>query len=199
MLEFSASGSLVALMLKRRYVFNTTSSLIRRLRHCLLKMLSSISAIEPTAMGSVVKLHMAIRRGFKCFVERAELVSMEVVQHQTDHIGMRIGLVYQPAHLERSPRQCELGHFDVSPPALGFAEHEQIASAVSLVFESYRSIRPGYGPNGRPRILNQLFGCLIETDDRLVHGPRGTGQAHPPFWPRTPRSDLCTIPSSSTA
>ena len=29
----------------------------------------------------------------KCFVERAELVGVEVVQYQPDHLGIRVGLV----------------------------------------------------------------------------------------------------------
>ena len=35
----------------------------------------------------------------KCFVKRAELVGVEVVQYQPDHLDIRVGLVHQPPHL----------------------------------------------------------------------------------------------------
>ena len=33
----------------------------------------------------------------KCFVERAELVGVEVVQYQPDHLGIRVGLGSVPS------------------------------------------------------------------------------------------------------
>ena len=115
MLEFGASvlggeppvydcGSLVAFMLKRRYFCLQYHFVADPAVEALSTEDAqfNLSHVEPTAMfGSVVKLQAfgyTTRFGwFKCFVQRTQLVSIEVVQHQTDHIGMRIGLVEVPS------------------------------------------------------------------------------------------------------
>ena len=60
--------------------------------------------VQPASMrGSVVKLQAlgyTTRFGrSKCFVERAQLVGIEIVQHQPDDPGVGVRLVNQPAHL----------------------------------------------------------------------------------------------------
>ena len=40
----------------------------------------------------------------KCFVERAELVGVEVVQYQPDHLGIRVGLLHQIAGGRKSKK-----------------------------------------------------------------------------------------------
>ena len=127
---------------------SNTASPVRRFRHCLLKTLNSISGhVQPASMpGSVVKLQAlsyTTRFGCsKCFVERAQLVGIEIVQHQPDDPGLGVGLVNQPAHLVREVhRSATLGHFDVSPSALRFTEHEPVSGTVFVGTRS-RSVPP---------------------------------------------------------
>ena len=153
-------------------LFSAASSPIRQLRHCLLKTLNSyLSHVQPASMiRGVVKLQAfgyTTRFGrLKRFVERSELVGVEIVQHQTTPGE---GRPHQPASAsdERSPQQCD-ARSDMPPPALGFAEHEQVAGAVSLILGVIAFHTSGPRLNCRSHILDQLLGCLIETDHWTV-------------------------------
>ena len=55
------------------------------------------------------------------------------------------------------------GHFDVSPSALRFTEHEQVPGPVSLVPGVIALHPSGGGLDGRPPIPKQLLGGLVKT------------------------------------
>ncbi len=102
-------------------------------------------------------------------VQRTQLVSVEIVQHQPYRFCMRVCLVCQPPHL-----MCEvhssatLGHLDMPPASFRLTEHEQVSGPVSLVLVVilFHSTRPG--PDGRFLVGHQLLGRLIETDHGMV-------------------------------
>ena len=131
-------------------------------------------------------------------VQRAQLVSVEVVQHQPYRLCVRVCIINQPPHLMSEVHSsAPLGHLDMPPASFRLTEHEQVSSAVSLVLVVISFHPTRLGPDDRSLIGHQLPGCLVETDHGMVRVVvRGTGPARPPFG--TPRSPPgCTTPSSS--
>ena len=105
----------------------------------------------------------------KCFVERAELVGVEVVQYQPDHLGIRVGLVHQPPHLVREVHgSAALGHLHMSPSTLRLADHEQVPGPVSLVLGVIACHPSGGSLDGRTHLPSQLPGGLVETHYRTL-------------------------------
>ena len=105
----------------------------------------------------------------KCFVERAELVGVEVVQYQPDHLGIRVGLVHQPPHLVREVHgSAALGHLHMSPATLRLADHEQVPGPVSLVLGVIACHPSGGSLDGRTHLPSQLPGGLVETHYRTL-------------------------------
>ena len=91
-------------------------------------------------------------------------MGIEIVQHQPDDPGVGVRLVNQPAHLvSKVHSSAALGHFDVSPSALRFTEHEQVPGPVSLVLGVIAFHPSGLGFDGWPHVLDQLPGGLVET------------------------------------
>ena len=73
--------------------------------------------------GSVMKLQTlgdASRFGWlEGVVQRTELVSVEIVQHQPYHLGIRVSLIYQPPHLMSEVHSsATLGHLQRSDSLL---------------------------------------------------------------------------------
>ena len=130
--------------------------------------------VQPASViGCVVKLqafgYAAHLGRSKCLVERAQLVGVEIVQHQPDHCGVRIGLVHQPFHPVREVHGSPaLGHLDVPPPTLRFTEHEQVPGPVSLVLGVIALHPSGLGFDRRPHVPEQLLGGLVETHHRTL-------------------------------
>ena len=132
----------------------------------------NLGHIEPTAMfGRVVELQALCDscglRGVESLVQRSQLVGVEIVQHHTDQVGLRICMVHQPRHL-----MCEVlgrltsGHFYMTLPSQGLGEHEQVASSAShiLIVVTLHSSRLWW--DARILVCYQLLGGLIEADNR---------------------------------
>ena len=121
------------------------------------------------------------------------LVGVEIVQHQPDHGGLRIRF-HQPLHLlSEVHRSVAPGHLDMSPSALRFTEHEQVPGPVSLVL-GVKTFHPSGGSlDGRPHIIRQLLGTLVNKSPGHTLLQHVLHPGHElPAWG-------CTIPSSSTA
>ena len=133
-----------------------------------------LSHVQPAAVfWSVVKLQAlgdTPRFGWlERIIQRTELVSVEIVEHQPYRLCARVCLVNQPPHLMSEVHgSATLGHLDMPPATFGFTEHEQVAGAVSLVLVviSLHPSRPC--PYSGPFISHQLLGCLIETDHGMI-------------------------------
>ncbi len=86
--------------------------------------------VEPTAMlGRVVKLQPSGDAsrffGFKGLIERCDFVSVEVVKHHADYLGLWVRIVDQPLHLLGKVDCCALiGHFHVPITPQGLEEHK---------------------------------------------------------------------------
>ena len=142
--------------------FSTTSSLIRRSRHWLLKTLNSISAMFSQLPCTGVELQAL--GDAPCFgwlegiVQRAELVSVEIVQHQPYRLCVRVCLVNQPPHLMSEVHSSALlGHLDMSPASFRLTEHEQVSGAVPLVLVVISFNPTRLGPDGRSLIGHQAL------------------------------------------
>ena len=220
MLKFSASvlsgespvndgGSLVTLMFQRRDLSlqyhlvadSTVETLIAQDAQLYL------SHVQPTAVYRSVMELQALgytqRFGWlEGIVQRTQLVSVEIVQHQPYRLGVRICLIDQPSHLMSEVHSSALlGHLDMPPTRFRLTEHEQVSCPVSLVLVVISFHPTRLGPDSGPLISHQLLGRLVEADHGMVPGRSldGTGPARPPFEPRTLRSPRgCTTPSSST-
>ena len=101
-------------------------------------------------------------------VQRAQLVSVEVVQHQP--LSLCEGMHHLPATSsdERSPQQCAARSPRMPPASFRLTEHEQVSSAVSLVLVVISFHPTRLGPDDRSLIGHQLPGCLVETDHGMV-------------------------------
>ena len=130
--------------------------------------------IQPTAVyWSVMELQAL--GDASCFgwlegiVQRAQLVSVEVVQHQPYRLCVRVCLVNQPPHLMSEVHSsAPLGHLDMPPASFRLTEHEQVSSAVSLVLVVISFHPTRLGADGRSLIDHQLLGRLVETDHGMV-------------------------------
>ncbi len=102
-------------------------------------------------------------------VQRAQLVSVEVVQHQPYRLCVRVCIINQPPHLmSEIHSSAPLGHLDMPPASFRLTEHEQVSSAVSLVLVVISFHPTRLGPDDRSLIGHQLPGCLVETDHGMV-------------------------------
>ena len=102
-------------------------------------------------------------------VQRAQLVSVEVVQHQPYRLCVRVCIINQPPHLMSEVHSsAPLGHLDMPPASFRLTEHEQVSSAVSLVLVVISFHPTRLGPDDRSLIGHQLPGCLVETDHGMV-------------------------------
>ena len=116
--------------------------------------------IQPTAVyWSVMELQAL--GDASCFgwlegiVQRAQLVSVEVVQHQPYRLCVRVCLVNQPPHLMSEVHSsAPLGHLDMPPASFRLTEHEQVSSAVSLVLVVISFHPTRLGADGRSLIPN---------------------------------------------
>ena len=187
MLKFSASvlsgespvndgGSLVTLMFHRRDLSfqyhlvadSTVKTLVAQDAQLYL------SHVQPTAVyRSVMELQAfgdAPRFGWlEGIVQRTQLVSVEIVQHQPYRIGVRICLINQPSHLMSEVHSSALlGHLDMPPTGFRLTEHEQVAGPVSLVLVVISFHPTRLGPDSGPLISHQLLGCLVEADHGMV-------------------------------
>lgn len=84
--------------------------------------------------------------GCERLVEQSRVVRVQVVEHDTDDLRPRVGIVHQPLHLAGEVLHCPLhglGQMPVAP--LRFAEDKEVAHAVAavLIIESLRL--PGLG------------------------------------------------------
>ena len=179
--------------------FSTTSSLIRRLRHWLLKTLNSyLSHVQPTAVyWSVVELQAL--GDAPCFgwlegiVQRAELVSVEIVQHQPYRLCVRVCLVNQPPHLMSEVHSSALlGHLDMSPASFRLTEHEQVSGAVPLVLVVISFNPTRLGPDGR-----SLIGHHVAWTSRRNRPRDGPGRSL--AWYRSSTSSIRATNSPLTS
>src|SRR5262245_10137149 len=126
--------------------------------------------IQPTPMlGGVMQLELPgdpPRFGrLKRFIERRDLMGIEIVQHDTNHRGFRVAFVYQPLH---SMGEVALGpllrHLHVPPARLRFYEEKEVARAVAGVFVIIALRPPWLSRQWLPGLLDELLGSLIKVD-----------------------------------
>ena len=67
-------------------------------------------------------------------VQRAQLVSVEVVQHQPYRLCVRVCIINQPPHLMSEVHSsAPLGHLDMPPASFRLTEHEQVEGEVAVI------------------------------------------------------------------
>src|SRR5215471_12035542 len=128
--------------------------------------------IQPTAvLGRVMKFELLQNAprfcGGKGFIERRGFVGVEVVQHDTDHLRLRIPGINQPAHLLRKVLHGPLcGDDNMSPADLRFTEQKKITGSVALVFIVIAHRLARFGGQRCACLRNQLLARFIEVDFR---------------------------------
>src|SRR5919206_1830826 len=104
------------------------------------------------------------------FIERRELMRIEIVQHHPNHRGFWVAFVHQPLH---RMREVDLGpllcHPHMPPASLRFHKEKEVARAVAGVFVIVALRPPRLSRQRLPGLLDELLARLIK-----VHfGPGG--------------------------
>ena len=113
----------------------------------------------------------------KCFVERAELVGVEVVQYQPDHLGIRVGLVHQPPHLKSTAVRRSVTATCLHPP-FGIMNRFRVPLAACRVHQPPHLVLHGSAALGHRHMCSELLpsahGCsnaCRRAADEQVPGP----------------------------
>ena len=147
---------------------------MRRSRHWDDKTLSSISAIQPTAvLGRKMPFEpfdQPARLGWrKSLIKRRRLMGAEIVLHQHDLAGCRKVVVGQSLeYLCIVQSGAAVGDLDVSPSLQWCEQHEQIGGAVALILVVVAGGLSRLGRDWHARFLDKLFGCFIQADQGAV-------------------------------
>src|SRR5262245_43014365 len=128
--------------------------------------------VQPTpVLGSVMQLQLPgnpSRLGrLERFVQRRDLMRIEIVQHDPNHAGFWVAFVHQPLHLvgEVDPRTL-LRHMHMAPAGLRFHEEKKVARAVALVFVITALRLPWLGGQRLPALCDELLVGFIKVDLR---------------------------------
>src|SRR5499427_10298551 len=128
--------------------------------------------IQPTAvLGCVMPFELFQNAprfcGGKGCIERGGFVRVQVVHHETNHLGFWIADIDQPAHLLGKVQHRPLRSDGNMPPArLRFTEHKEVARPVALVFIVIARWRAGFGGQRHTCLRNQLLAGFIKVDLR---------------------------------
>src|SRR5215813_794371 len=99
------------------------------------------------------------------FVQRGDLMGIEIVQHNPNHDGFRVAFVHQPLHRVGEVELCPLlRHLHMPPAGLRFHEEKEIARAVPLIFIIIARRSPRLGWQWLAGLFNELLGRLIKVD-----------------------------------
>src|SRR5262245_5228257 len=97
------------------------------------------------------------------FIQRRNLMRVEIVQHDTNHRGFRVAFVHQPLH---RVGEVELGallrHLHMPPASLRFHEEKEVTRAVTLVFVIIAQWPPRLGGQRLPGLFDELLRGLIK-------------------------------------
>src|SRR5574341_2293525 len=130
------------------------------------------SHVEPASMlGRVMKDQAPGNAvsfgGFKGFIERGQLVDVEIIHDHLDALGIGIADIHQPAHLvSKVLSGAVLGDFDVSPVGQRLKEQEQVARPVALIFIVHAPHLTGQG--WKAGLFNQLLAAFIHAHFRTL-------------------------------
>ena len=98
-----------------------------------------LSHVQPTPMlGCVMQLQLPgdpprLSR-LERFIQRRDLMRIEIVQHDTNHVSFWIAFVYQPLHfVSKVQLGTLLGHMHVPPASLWFDKEKEIPCAIAFV------------------------------------------------------------------
>ena len=128
--------------------------------------------VEPRPMGwGEVKTKPdsdAIRLGFaKRFDQGVIRMGVEIIQHNINALSVRVQNIDQITHdTGEIPFGALTGNEGMALTGFRFSQHEQVPSAVALVFMVFSAWMPRTEGNGDARLLEQLEALLIETNHR---------------------------------
>src|ERR1044072_4536183 len=124
--------------------------------------------IQPRAvLGRRMKLQLlgdapSLRR-LECLIKRGYLVRVEIIQHYSYHLCLRVSLIYQPFHLMREVYfGSSLGYCNVTPTSLRLTDHKQVARAIALVLIVIALKSASFARKSSARFLNQLLVGLVK-------------------------------------
>src|SRR5262249_12555246 len=104
------------------------------------------------------------------FVQRRDLMRIEIVQPDANHRSFWVAFVDQPLHGVGEVDLCALlCHLYMLPASLRFHKEKEVARVVALVFVIIALRPPRLGRQRWPGILNELLGGLI----KVGLGPSG--------------------------
>ena len=93
---------------------------------------------------------------------------VEVVEHDTNDIRLRIGLD-DVAHAMREIYLCAtFRHQYLTPASLGLADHHQFSNSIALVLDIFSCRASRLYRNGLAHFADQLLGTFVKTH----YGPR---------------------------
>ena len=101
----------------------------------------------------------------KRFIQRRDLLRIEIVQHDPHHRGFGGAFVHQPLHrVGDVDLRSRLRHLHMPPAGLRFHAEKKVTRAVALVCISIALRPPGLRRQREPGLLNELLGGLITVD-----------------------------------
>ena len=129
--------------------------------------------VQPTPMlGGIMKLELPgdpPRLGrLKRFLQRRDLMRIEIVQHDANHRGFGVAFIHQPLHrvgeVELRPLRR---HLHMPPTRLRLHEEKEVARAVAFVFVVIALQPPRLGEHTRD-ILERSCGIAPRRIDELL-------------------------------
>src|SRR4029450_2362406 len=129
-----------------------------------------LSHVQPTPMlGGVMELELPSKPPclgrLERFIQRCDLMGIEIVQHNPNHAGFWVAFVHQALHrvgeVELWPW---LRHLHMAPAGLGCYEEKKMARAVPLIFVIIALRSPQLGRQRLSGLFNELLGRLIQVD-----------------------------------
>src|SRR5215475_1252923 len=120
-------------------------------------------------LGGVMQLELPgnpprLRR-LERFIQRRDLMRIEIVQHDPNHGGFGVAFVHQPLHrVGEVDLRALLRHLHMPPAGLRFHEEKKVTRAVALVFIIIALRPPWLRWQWLPRLFDELLGGLIKVD-----------------------------------
>ena len=130
----------------------------------------NLSHVQPTTMfGRVMKLQSMTQpisfSRLKGFIQSSDRMSVEVIQHHANDLGLGIGFIDQPFHaMSEVVFGAALSDLDMPVARLWFEKHEQVPCTVAFVLVIKPLHLTGTGRQRLPRFLDQLLTRFIKTD-----------------------------------
>ena len=105
--------------------------------------------------------------GRERFIQRSHLVGIQIVEHDTNHLGVGITLGDMPHAVSEIDLGATLHYQDLAPSPLRLADHHQITDAISAVFSVLACRHARSGRDEFAHFTNQLLRAFVITDNGM--------------------------------